>query len=104
MRKNEENCLVYLCGCKKDLVQENKQVRKVDFHDVNDYADDIKAKLFETSSLKNDGVADVFQTIVDDYYEDETKLSTKNGGNDPLNSSSVSLRLTGKRSFCCFNR
>lgn len=56
LRKNEENCLVYLCGCKKDIVQENKKVGKVDFHDVNDYADDIKAKLFETSSLKNDGV------------------------------------------------
>ncbi|CAD5118643.1 DgyrCDS7330 [Dimorphilus gyrociliatus] len=59
LRKNEENCLVYLCGCKKDLVHENKQIRKVDYHDVNDYADDIKAKLFETSSLLNDGVGEL---------------------------------------------
>ena len=31
--------MVYLCGTKFDLVEENKKMRKVDFATVKDYAD-----------------------------------------------------------------
>ena len=43
-----QNCQVYLCGTKKDLL-ERKQ-RGIDHYDATDYADVIGAKLFETSS------------------------------------------------------
>ncbi|XP_075774836.1 ras-related protein Rab-24 isoform X2 [Pelodiscus sinensis] len=46
----EENCRIYLCGTKSDLLEEDRRKRGVDFHDVQDYAEDIKAELFETSS------------------------------------------------------
>lgn len=34
-----QECIVYLCGTKVDLVEENKKARKVDVHVVRDYAD-----------------------------------------------------------------
>ncbi|KAG9490786.1 hypothetical protein GDO78_006231 [Eleutherodactylus coqui] len=46
----EEHCRIYICGTKSDLVENDKSLRQVDFHDVQDYADEIKAHLCETSS------------------------------------------------------
>ncbi|CAI9604055.1 unnamed protein product [Staurois parvus] len=46
----EENCRIYICGTKVDLIENDKNRRQVDFHDVQDYADEIKAHLCETSS------------------------------------------------------
>ncbi|CAN2390011.1 RAB24, partial [Pristimantis euphronides] len=46
----EEHCKIYICGTKSDLVENDKSMRQVDFHDVQDYADEIKAHLCETSS------------------------------------------------------
>lgn len=34
-----QDCVVYLCGTKYDLVEENKKLRKVEFHTVKDYTD-----------------------------------------------------------------
>ena len=34
-----QECVVYLCGTKVDLVEENKKARKVDVHVVRDYAE-----------------------------------------------------------------
>lgn len=34
-----QECIVYLCGTKVDLVEENKKARKVDVHMVRDYAE-----------------------------------------------------------------
>ena len=34
-----QECLVYLCGTKWDLVEENKKARKVDSHVVREYSD-----------------------------------------------------------------
>ncbi|XP_074641904.1 ras-related protein Rab-24-like isoform X2 [Tubulanus polymorphus] len=51
LKKNEENCRIYLCGTKKDLVDGvNKKNRKVDYHNTTDFADEINALVFETSS------------------------------------------------------
>uniref|UniRef100_A0A8B9PTZ4 RAB24, member RAS oncogene family n=1 Tax=Apteryx owenii TaxID=8824 RepID=A0A8B9PTZ4_APTOW len=36
----EENCRIYLCGTKSDLLEEDRRKRGVDFHDVQDYVDD----------------------------------------------------------------
>ncbi|XP_063086937.1 ras-related protein Rab-24 isoform X2 [Cavia porcellus] len=35
----EEGCQIYLCGTKSDLLEEDRRRRRVDFHDVQDYAD-----------------------------------------------------------------
>lgn len=34
-----QGCQIYLCGTKSDLLEEDRRRRRVDFHDVQDYAD-----------------------------------------------------------------
>lgn len=34
-----QSCQIYLCGTKSDLLEEDRRRRRVDFHDVQDYAD-----------------------------------------------------------------
>ncbi|XP_028668727.1 ras-related protein Rab-24 [Erpetoichthys calabaricus] len=63
----EEHCKIYLCGTKSDLVEDDRSMRKVDFHDVQDYADEIKAQLFETSSKSGHNVDELFQKVAEDY-------------------------------------
>ncbi|KAM4892626.1 ras-related protein Rab-24 isoform 2-T2 [Sylvia borin] len=46
----EEGCRIYLCGTKSDLLEEDRRKRGVDFHDVQDYADD-----------------ELFQKVAEDY-------------------------------------
>ncbi|KAM3843473.1 ras-related protein Rab-24 [Vipera latastei] len=65
----EENCRIYLCGTKSDLLEEDKRRREVDFHDVQDYADEIKAELFETSSKTGQNVDELFQKVAEDYVQ-----------------------------------
>ncbi|XP_035570976.1 ras-related protein Rab-24 isoform X2 [Canis lupus baileyi] len=75
LRNLEEGCQIYLCGTKSDLLEEDRRRRRVDFHDVQDYADsscsqlprDIKAQLFETSSKTGQSVDELFQKVAEDY-------------------------------------
>uniref|UniRef100_UPI0030D20D96 ras-related protein Rab-24 isoform 9 n=1 Tax=Mus musculus TaxID=10090 RepID=UPI0030D20D96 len=50
-----------------DLLEEDRRRRRVDFHDVQDYADNIKAQLFETSSKTGQSVDELFQKVAEDY-------------------------------------
>ncbi|XP_065411306.1 ras-related protein Rab-24 isoform X2 [Chrysemys picta bellii] len=65
----EENCQIYLCGTKSDLLEEDRKKRGIDFHDVQDYADEIKAELFETSSKTGQSVDELFQKVAEDYVQ-----------------------------------
>uniref|UniRef100_A0A8C6NA97 Ras-related protein Rab-24 n=2 Tax=Melopsittacus undulatus TaxID=13146 RepID=A0A8C6NA97_MELUD len=65
----EEGCRIYLCGTKSDLLEEDRRKRGVDFHDVQDYADEIKAELFETSSKTGQSVDELFQKVAEDYVQ-----------------------------------
>ncbi|ELR49877.1 Ras-related protein Rab-24 [Bos mutus] len=67
LRNQEEGCQIYLCGTKSDLLEEDRRRRRVDFHDVQDYADNIKAQLFETSSKTGQSVDELFQKVAEDY-------------------------------------
>lgn len=85
---NEPHCRIYLCGTKRDLVDERKKPRQVDYHtcvaaDVaaphaaashararnraNEYAHKINATFFETSSKTGQGIAELFTQIAEDY-------------------------------------
>ncbi|EGV96483.1 Ras-related protein Rab-24, partial [Cricetulus griseus] len=46
LRSLEEGCQIYLCGTKSDLLEEDRRRRRVDFHDVQDYADSSCYKVF----------------------------------------------------------
>lgn len=39
VQKHEEQCHIWLCGTKLDLVTEEPKSREVDFHDMTDYAE-----------------------------------------------------------------
>ncbi|NXK21927.1 RAB24 protein, partial [Arenaria interpres] len=62
-----QGCRIYLCGTKSDLLEEDRRKRGVDFHDVQDYAEEIKADLFETSSKTGQSVDELFQKVAEDY-------------------------------------
>ncbi|XP_066572542.1 ras-related protein Rab-24 [Amia ocellicauda] len=79
----EEHCRIYLCGTKSDLIQGDRSTRKVDYHDVQDYADEIKAQLFETSSKTGKNVDELFQKVAEDYYNSSSfQLMTEDKGVD----------------------
>ncbi|XP_076372676.1 ras-related protein Rab-24-like isoform X2 [Tachypleus tridentatus] len=65
LKKYEENCKIYLCGTKKDLVQEDRQMRKVDYHITTDYADEMGAELYETSSKTGECVEKTEELTLD---------------------------------------
>uniref|UniRef100_A0A8B9I8Y7 RAB24, member RAS onco family n=1 Tax=Anser brachyrhynchus TaxID=132585 RepID=A0A8B9I8Y7_9AVES len=60
-------CRIYLCGTKSDLLEDDPRTRAVDFHDAQDYADEVKAELFETSSKTGRSVDELFQKVAEDY-------------------------------------
>ncbi|KAM9310958.1 ras-related protein Rab-24 [Gastrophryne carolinensis] len=63
----EEHCRIYICGTKFDLIENDRSKRQVDFHDVQDYADEIKAHLCETSSKTGNSVDELFQKVAEDF-------------------------------------
>uniref|UniRef100_A0A671MJP3 Ras-related protein Rab-24 n=1 Tax=Sinocyclocheilus anshuiensis TaxID=1608454 RepID=A0A671MJP3_9TELE len=63
----EEHCKIYLCGTKSDLIEADRSVRQVDYHDVQDFADEIGAQHFETSSKTGKNVDEVFQKVAEDF-------------------------------------
>ncbi|XP_041078924.1 ras-related protein Rab-24-like [Polyodon spathula] len=79
----EEHCRIYLCGTKSDLVGNDRSSRKVDYHDVQDYADEIKAQLFETSSKEGRNIDELFQKVAEDYHNSTSfQLMTEEEGFD----------------------
>ncbi|RXM93885.1 Ras-related protein Rab-24 [Acipenser ruthenus] len=76
-------CRIYLCGTKSDLVGNDRSTRKVDYHDVQDYADEIKAQLFETSSKEGRNIDELFQKVAEDYHNSTSfQLMTEEKGVD----------------------
>ncbi|XP_049521805.1 ras-related protein Rab-24-like isoform X5 [Dermacentor silvarum] len=69
LRKHEEKCQIFLCGTKNDLIKEEGKYRAINHHDVLDYADEIGAKMFETSSKTGEGIAELFCQIAKDHIE-----------------------------------
>ncbi|KAK2572470.1 Ras-related protein Rab-24 [Acropora cervicornis] len=45
LKTYEDNCKIYLCGTKHDLVQSDKKSRQVDYHTTTDYADGMEIVL-----------------------------------------------------------
>jgi len=68
----EEKCRLYVAATKLDLLDGQKK-RQVDYHNTTDFCDANDAKLFETSSKRNDGIEELFATIVEDYVADVKK-------------------------------
>ncbi|KAL7301817.1 hypothetical protein TKK_0005425 [Trichogramma kaykai] len=95
LRSIEENCVVYLCGTKKDLIDADPKLANPQIDIVNRYAEGVQCKFFLTSSKSGENVAEVFNAIAKDYL-----------ASNPTNSKSVgnfiTLKEESKQSRCCF--
>lgn len=79
LKKHEENCKLYLCGTKTDLIHSNKHNRKVDYHTTTDYAEEIGAQVFETSSKTGELVEELFYKVAEDYVKTATAVIQRTG-------------------------
>lgn len=93
--KNEENCKIYLSGTKVDLVEEDKRVRKVDYHATTDYADEICAQVFETSSKTGNNIKELFFKIAKDFVDDP-----KNNENGEESANTLKLVEAQQKKSC----
>ncbi|XP_064182465.1 ras-related protein Rab-24-like isoform X3 [Anguilla rostrata] len=64
----EQQCKIYLCGTKSDLIEADRSIRQVDYHDAQDYAEEVKAEIFETSSKTGRNVDELFQKVAEDFH------------------------------------
>lgn len=87
LKQTEEDCVVYLCGTKYDLVEENKKLRKVEYSTVKEYSDEIKAKYNETSAKTGHNIESLFMMIAEDHVvstrenaNSHTDATTSNAG------------------------
>ncbi|KJE94499.1 hypothetical protein CAOG_05133 [Capsaspora owczarzaki ATCC 30864] len=75
LRNNEEHCKLYICGTKVDIAEGNRSGR-VDVHSVSDYADEVHARYFDTSSKTGQGIQELFTAIAEDFIQSESKTRT----------------------------
>lgn len=95
LKKHEENCRLYLCGTKKDIVDDFPEQRQVSASQILRYAVEENAEVFETSSKTGENVRDLFFKIAEDYLKDSA--TNYKGSSD----ASVQLSPTEKRTFPC---
>ncbi|XP_055927126.1 ras-related protein Rab-24-like isoform X2 [Argiope bruennichi] len=93
--KSEEKCRLYLCGTKKDLINKNRK-RAVDYYNVTDYADEVNAEVFETSSKTGEGV-ELFLKIGENFLKEKV-VDT----NESRNGFGVFSMEVEKKKECCF--
>ncbi|KFM68042.1 hypothetical protein X975_14820, partial [Stegodyphus mimosarum] len=81
----EEKCKIYLCGTKKDLIANGCKQRAIDYHNVTDYADEVHAEVFETSSKTGEGVYDLFYRIAENFWREKIVIENVGNGFNILN-------------------
>lgn len=95
LQKHEENCRLYLCGTKKDIINDNPDQRQVPASQVLHYAVEQNAEIFETSSKTGENVRELFYKVAEDFMTD----LTTNHKDSPERS--VNLSSTEKKMFPC---
>lgn len=76
----EEHCKIYLCGTKNDLTEADRSARQVDYHDVQDFVDEIGAQHFETSSKTGNNVDALFLKVAEDFSNSGFELMPEENG------------------------
>ncbi|KAK8739595.1 hypothetical protein OTU49_003417 [Cherax quadricarinatus] len=95
VQKHEEDCRIFLCGTKLDLVMDKSQARQVDYHDISDYAEEVGAMVFETSSKTGANVEELFRCIVEDFALGHREVMST------LQDSAISLHDKKISKRCC---
>ena len=96
LKKMEENCRIYICATKIDLLQGNNKNRVIDYHNTTDYSYDINAKIYETSSKTGTNILEMFQEIAEDYIENEDVADCHEFNETKL----ISKHMKSKSSCC----
>ncbi|XP_014484921.1 PREDICTED: ras-related protein Rab-24 [Dinoponera quadriceps] len=58
------SCKIYLCATKNDLCDE---IETATLNNIQEYAENIKAKFFVTSSHTGENISELFHTIIEDF-------------------------------------
>ncbi|XP_068601159.1 ras-related protein Rab-24 isoform X2 [Brachionichthys hirsutus] len=76
----EEHCKIYLCGTKNDLLEADRSLRQIDYHDTQDFAEEIGAQHYETSSKTGSNVDGLFRKVAEDYSIGALQFTTEEAG------------------------
>ncbi|XP_013188985.1 ras-related protein Rab-24 [Amyelois transitella] len=95
LRVVEEDCKVYLCGTKKDLLDAGMVSREVPEETVATYSQGLNGH-FLTSSKTGDNVDELFQKIVDDCAADLKMMRNVEEHREQL----LKLEKGKEKSFC----
>ena len=69
LEQNEPNCLIYLCGTKKDMIDANPSTRATPVGQVKSLSQDLRSDVYETSSITGELVNDLFMKIATDFVD-----------------------------------
>ncbi|KAF6199339.1 hypothetical protein GE061_007365 [Apolygus lucorum] len=78
LRNNEQDCRIYICGTKKDLVDDGKAKCDVDRDKIKFYAECISSPSIETSSKTGENVDKLFTMIADDLWHEALSSKVSN--------------------------
>ena len=92
--KGREDVLIVLLGNKMDLVGEEE----VDMLEVQEFADEIKAKVVAVSAKGNINIESAFSNIAIDLYKRETLISDEVTNNDLIDSTKTTTKSPRKNS------
>merc|ERR1719402_1371744 len=98
LQKFEKDCRIYICATKMDLIQGDNKKRAVDYHNTTDFADEIGAQLFETSSKTGHNISEMFLKIATDFAENPRNKE------ESFRESTVNLGTDKKSKPCCSRR
>uniref|UniRef100_A0A674N3U0 RAB24, member RAS oncogene family n=1 Tax=Takifugu rubripes TaxID=31033 RepID=A0A674N3U0_TAKRU len=77
-----QQCKIYLCGTKNDLITADRSLRQIDYHDAQDFAEEIGAQYFETSSKTGNNVDELFHKVAEDYNNAAFQFMSEESGVD----------------------
>ncbi|XP_034234655.1 ras-related protein Rab-24-like [Thrips palmi] len=89
LRNQEENCKIFLCGTKKDVIDEGIKPRAVPPEKVLQYSKGIGAQFLETSSKTGENIGALFQIVADSCELPMQKQET------------IQLQTLKKKNNCC---
>ncbi|XP_065827942.1 ras-related protein Rab-24-like [Oscarella lobularis] len=107
LKVTEENCKIFLCGTKYDLVQENRKARKVDAVAIEKFAEETSAPIWETSAKTGHQVDELFANIAEAFSENITPTMDQKDpatfSRETIDISASPKRATGSKSKpkCC---
>ncbi|XP_048744976.1 ras-related protein Rab-24-like isoform X2 [Ostrea edulis] len=109
LQENEQYCRMYICGTKKDLIDNDPNARAVSENEAQVIAEDLQTALFETSSLTGENVDTVFQRIGEDYVKNmhsypENQPKTKDDDNETFQVHKTENTQTSSSCMSCFKR